>query len=441
MVVTERVRACVPSLPREHTHARAQASGDAERSLLCSHRTLKPEGRTARENWQDDVSSFQWLRRLRDFVLGATGREWWDVPTCGAFGGMYRNDEGDTRLQPFGCNCRGWCPYCAYQYGLGQGRTVFNQLETFVRGSVADPQVKAFLSVFTLPQEVSLYLGNFVWSGDAKGLQAALASLTGAVKATLTGFLGEGIGIRLNWHWWHSDDPMGYQATAKYGHPWHFHAHCIVPNVRSLSDGSHQLVRTKGKVEKQQLEQLRALWLKNLAALPWVAANFHLSEVNVNWRFSMGWKQLKHRCEYDYRHPLQDFAKFMQGQSLDEVDGLQRDFLAASEFIQPIRTARSLGSLSPGKVAAVLEELEDETTWERVRGVVVTFDRFDGEGVFVTVNDSMWGEVTKQWWDAAGVRLFNPRSTKFRWRGISPGTASVGEWSAPKERGTVLTGI
>jgi hypothetical protein len=210
---------------------------------------------------------------------------------------------------------------------------------------------------------------------------------------------------------------MGYQATAKYGHPWHWHAHCIVPNVRSLSDGSHQLVRTKGKVEKQQLEQLRALWLKNLAALPWIAANFQLSEVNVNWRFSMGWKQLKHRCEYDYRHPLQDFAKFMQDVSLDEVGGLQREFLAACEVLQPIRTARSLGSLSPGKVAAVLEELNDETEWERVRGVVVTFDRFDSDGVFVTVNDSVWGEVTKQWWDAAGVRLFNPKSHRFRWRG------------------------
>jgi hypothetical protein len=371
-----------------------------------------------------EVDDFQWLRRLRDFVMNATGREWFDVPSCGGRGGEYINAAGETRLQPFSCNCRGWCPYCAYQYGVGQGRTVFNQLETFIRGSVGDPQVKAFLQVFTLPQEISLYLGNFVWSGDSKGLKAALTSLTGAIKATLTGFLGDGIGIRLGWHWWHSDDPTGQQGVAKYGHPWHFHAHCIVPNVRSLSDGSFQLVRSKGKVEKGQLEQLRALWLKNLAALPWIRDNFQLAQVNVNWRFSMGWKQLKHRCEYDYRHPLQDFAKFMRGESLDDVGDPHRDFLAASEFMQGIRTARSLGSLSPGKVAAVLEESDGESEWTRVPGVVVVWDLFTDDGVWITRYGTGDGDVTRVFWAFAGVRLFNPRPTRFRWRGISPGVAS-----------------
>jgi hypothetical protein len=356
--------------------------------------------------------------------MDATCREWLDVPSCGGRGGEYINAAGETRLQPFRCNCRGWCPYCAYQYGLGQGRTVFNQLETFIRGSEVDPQVKAFLQVFTLPQEISLYLGNFVWLGDSKGLKAALTSLTGAIKATLTDFLGDGIGIRLAWHWWHSDDPTGRQAVDKYGHPWHFHAHCIVPNVRSLSDGSFQLVRSQGKVEKVQLDQLRALWLKNLAAVPWVRDNFQLAQVNVNWRFSMGWKQLKHRCEYDYRHPLQDFAKFMRGESLDEVGDLHRDFLAASEFMQGIRTARSLGSLSPGKVAAVLEEVDQENEWVRVPGVLVVFDLFTDDGVWITRYGVADGDVTKVFWAFAGVRLFNVHSARFRWRGLSPGVAS-----------------
>jgi hypothetical protein len=177
-------------------------------------------------------------------------------------------------------------------------------------------------------------------------------------------------------------------------------------------------------VEKGQLEQLRALWLKNLAALPWIEENFQLGQVNVNWRFSMGWKQLKHRCEYDYRHPLQDFAKFMRGESLDDVGDLHRDFLAASEFMQGVRTARSLGSLSPGKVAAVLEQSDGESEWTRVPGVVVVWDLFTDDGVWITRYGTGDGDVTRVFWAFAGVRLFNPRPTRFRWRGISPGVAS-----------------
>jgi hypothetical protein len=364
------------------------------------------------------VKRFQWYRRLRDFVIEAKGLTWLDVPSCGDRGGMFVNAEGDTRLQPFACNCRGWCVYCAYQYGLGQGRTVFNQLEAFIKGAVGDPQVKAFYSVFTLPQEISLYLGNLVWSGDKKALQAALSDLTGAVKATLVGVLGEGVGIRLGWHWWHSEDPMAYGAVAKHGHPWHFHAHCIVPNVRSLSDGSHVILRSRGKLEPVQLVQLRALWLKNLFALPWVADVCEPpKKVNLHWRFSMGWKNLKHRCEYDYRHPLQDFAKYLENISLDEVDDHQRGFLESCEFMQGIRTARSLGSLSPRKVAAVLEELDDEAEWTRVRGVIVVWDRFTEDGVHVSIYDSLNEEM---WWavfSSESVRLFNPRSHRFRWRG------------------------
>jgi hypothetical protein len=177
------------------------------------------------------------------------------------------------------------------------------------------------------------------------------------------------------------------------------------------------ILRSRGKLEPVQLDQLRALWLKNLATLPWVADAFQLSEVNVHWSFSTGWDNLKHRCEYDYRHPLQDFAKYLENVSLDAVDDYQRGFLESCEFMQGVRTARSLGSLSPGKVAAVLEELDDEAEWTRVRGVVVVWDRFTDDGVHVIVYDTMDDEVLSQWWDCAGVRLFNPRPHRFRWCG------------------------
>jgi hypothetical protein len=130
----------------------------------------------------------------------------------------------------------------------------------------------------------------------------------------------------------------------------------------------------------------------------------------------MGWENLKHRCEYDYRHPLQDFAKYLEDVSLDAVDDHQRGFLEACQFMQRVRTARSLGSLSPRKVAAVLEELDEEAEWIRVRGVIVVWDRFTEDGVYVSIYDSMCEE---QWWAfflGESVRLFNPRPTRFRWR-------------------------
>jgi hypothetical protein len=345
---------------------------------------------------------------------------WHDTPNCGVYGGMYRKaSTGDTRIQPHGCKQRGWCPYCAYEYGLGLGGSVFNSLETYIRGAFGSwvPGTLAFTPTFTLPEVVSLSLGSLVWDEDMKEHRKRLSDLTAALRVCLGELLGDGVGARLNWHWWHSDDPLGQAAMVVYGHPWHYHVYVQVPNVR-VRDGNYDIIRERGKLSKDDLLRLRELWTKAVYDIPWVREIAPERQLlNVHWHFETAWEGLRHRCEYDYRHPLYDLCQWLDREKLLQPGAAVPDlneFANLTRILQKERLARAFGSQSPRALSGVMEQVTGPDEWERVKGIMVYFERYDSEGVFVRMYDG-W-DYTNQYWPHDAVKLFGPQPKRYIWR-------------------------
>lgn len=397
----------------------------AKSTFLSSPKSLKEFSATGRKNYDwssqetDDLTKLATVGRwkatksLRDVVLNVKNLDWFEVPSCQTIGGLYQHAEsGEYCVKPLGCDKRGWCPYCAIRYGLSQGSKAFNQIETLYQRFGFTPQVKLFEPTFTLPNEISMYLGSLIWQDDKKELQRLLSHLTDLVYKTLTGFFGGGLGMIANIHWWHSSDPMGLQAIETYGHPFHFHFHVMLLNARVFGDQFQEL-RKQGVLERKQLEVLKSLWFKALSESKEFTDFVIPNDMVVDWGFAMSWEQVKHSCEYDFRHPLSDLTDFHARAPLETSDELGC-FIGYSEFMQPINTTRKKGFLSPhGMKKLGIEKDSSPSPWSRIQSVTVFFQQVKSMGMLCKFYWSLTDRYEVQFVPFGGFHWFQTSGDKF----------------------------
>jgi hypothetical protein len=250
----------------------------------------------------------------------------------------------------------------------------------------AVPTVKAFAEVFTLPDWVSAALDGYVEAKDKKLLRRAVKELTEALKSTLVAFYGDGVAAKVSWHWWHSSAPL----TGP-----HWHAHVMIPNISiaPLGGGEASMIQSRGVLSPDRLQKLKTLWADSVFACKFVRelGGESRPELVVDYHFltrNRGKNSISHRARYDYRHPMQDFAAFVDKRGLPSMDDERVEwFLSRCEFLQGVQLVRSVGWLSNPKIKKIgLKRVEPESdNWAKDTVHVYQFVRFDEQGAWFNV--------------------------------------------------------
>jgi hypothetical protein len=359
---------------------------------LGSPLALGRSERVERDYWGDAIREHKALGAMRGFI-----RDYSDMRgssrcfnSCLQF--FYRHYlEGTNREEwrPSCCRGRAVCPHCAVTYGLERGLEVSSLFRALLEpGKLlsAVPTVKAFAEVFTLPDWVSAALDGYVEAKDKKLLRRAVKELTEALKGTLVAFYGDGVAAKVSWHWWHSSDPLKGP---------HWHAHVMVPNISiaPLGGGEASMIQSRGVLSPDRLQKLKTLWADAVFACKFVLelGGDSRPELVVDYHFltrNRGKNSIAHRARYDYRHPMQDFAAFVDKRGLPSMDdGRVEWFLSRCEFLQGVQLVRSVGWLSNPKIKKIgLKRVEPESeNWAKDTVHVYQFVRFDEQGAWFTV--------------------------------------------------------
>jgi hypothetical protein len=376
--------------------------------------------RVERDYWGKAVREHKALGAMRGFI-----RDYSDMRgssrcfnSCLQF--FYRHYlEGTNREEwrPSCCRGRAVCPHCAVTYGLERGLEVSSLFRALLEpGKLlsAAPTVKAFAEVFTLPDWVSAALDGYVEAKDKKLLRRAVKELTEALKGALVAFYGDGVAAKVSWHWWHSSDPLK-------GPHWHAHvmvpnisvtpiadppptpalshAHVMVPNISitPLGGGEASMIQSRGVLSPDRLKELKVLWADAVFSCKFVRelGGESRPDLVVDYHFltrNRGKNSISHRARYDYRHPMQDFAAFVDKRGLPSMDDERVEwFLSRCEFLQGVQLVRSVGWLSNPKIKKIgLKRVEPESeNWVKDTVHVYQFVRFDEQGAWFNVFDTV----------------------------------------------------
>jgi hypothetical protein len=348
--------------------------------------------RVERDYWGDAIREHKALGAMRGFV-----RDYSDMRgssrcfnSCLQY--FYRHTlEGTNREEwrPSCCRGRAVCPHCAVTYGLERGLEVSSLLRALLEPEKllpSPPTVKVFAEVFTLPDWVSAALDGYVEVQDKKLLRRAVKELTEALKSTLVAFYGDGVAAKVSWHWWHSSAPL----TGP-----HWHAHVMIPNISiaPLGGGEASMIQSRGVLSPDRLQRLKTLWADSVFACKFVRelGGESRPELVVDYHFltrNRGKNSISHRARYDYRHPMQDFAAFVDKRGLPSMDDERVEwFLSRCEFLQGVQLVRSVGWLSNPKIKKIgLKRVEPESdNWAKDTVHVYQFVRFDEQGAWFNV--------------------------------------------------------
>lgn len=366
----------------ERLEARRWPAGDPGQMLRAlEYARVLPElaSRDARRAWLDELREItpgrpvtvpgrqaQWLQEIaaRAAVEAATGRAITDSDYhplgCGTTGEVYEHDElpGARQFRVHTCKVRGRCPHCGATYGRERGEELHSLLSAALerrRVPIADDgrEALAWGVVVTLPKVVSAKLGELAL--DPRGekvLRAELNKVMQVVRRYLSQLFGRelrDLGVAVNLHWWSSRRPVGGG--------WHWHAHCLIPNV----DRDGEQLRRRMLFADKRLAAARVV-LEEATWAAWgdeLAAAGHKREayrgnVKVNYvrSGSAGLRQLRHRTRYDGRHPFADMLKQARSAPASVYGGQLEDlaeFARRVELLQRLKTRRYLGWLVPGQ--------------------------------------------------------------------------------------------
>jgi hypothetical protein len=364
---------------------------------------------------------------LRVGIMEQLGMSPWSVRECCQCGDVVRRiaDPSDWRLRPYGCQVRAWCPLCGFAYGRARGLGVLSLFEALLEpGRLLErsPTVKSWGVVLTLPEALSWHLDGLAALEDEAELRLALRYLTSAVRGTVEGFFGSGTGAKFIFHAFHSPS-----AKVPHNHARgpHWHIHVLVPNVR-FDGAAWTSIRERGKWNLEQLDALRRLWARSVAALPFVKAA-HLEvppALTVDVRFqtgSGGRYGLAHRTRYDYRHPVEDVMRDVQLHGTMAEGEAGAWHLERMARLQSVQLVRGVGILANVKLTQIgIERVEMWPEWEKVPGLWWDLERFDDGGAFVRMRDNGGDPVTQHWeWGAAGLLPWVP-GWRYVWSGASP---------------------
>ncbi len=359
---------------------------------LGSPLALGRSERVERDYWGKATREHKALGAMRGFI-----RDYSDMRgssrcfnSCLQFFYRYRlQDSRREEWRPSCCRGRAVCPHCAVTYGLERGLEVSSLFRALLEPDKllpVAPTVKVFAEVFTLPDWVSAALDGYVEGKDKKLLRRAVKELTEALKGTLVAFYGDGVAAKVSWHWWHSSDPLKGP---------HWHAHVMVPNISiaPLGGGEASMIQSRGVLSPDRLQKLKTLWADAVFACKFVRelGGESRPELVVDYHFltrNRGKNSISHRARYDYRHPMQDFAAFVDKRGLPSMDDERVEwFLSRCEFLQGVQLVRSVGWLSNPKVKKIgLKRVEPESeSWSKDTVHVYQFVRFDEQGAWFTV--------------------------------------------------------
>lgn len=402
---------------------------EQEKTLLCSHLPIDigKDSKKAVQDWESEVSRYERLYVLRELMYDSLGL--FPEPCAERAFAWKHKQSGEYQLRPSTCHDRCICPRCAIGYGLERGDELLEFFKTVLEaGQLLDrqPTVKAFAFVLTLPDWLSAHLDSVVGRCHRSDLRNCLGKLTKAAQRTLCAFFGADVGLKVNWHWWHSSDPLSGP---------HWHMHVLVPNIRFLADGSSTIVQAMGKVSDDSLDALKVSWAKHVSRLGFVKKLRKQvpDALTVNYRFLTKWKgkySLAHRCRYDARHPMQDVESWVgvheDKNGLPDLDSpWLKWFLHRLSVLQGVQLARSLGWCSNAKAKQIgLEKYRPDDAWERVPGVVYRFMKFDIHGAIVQATDTLTGKHHREAWDRTEINLA-PRGSPCRYRFRTSGAGGL----------------
>jgi hypothetical protein len=311
--------------------------------------------------------------------------------------------------------------------------------------------------VMSCDERISVHVNDLVVAGELPELRRVLAQLTEDVQAALSAVFGEGVAAVINWHWWHSSNPLAGRA--------HLHAHVTVPNVAVVAvpaDESADLLyepagplRERALLSEDELHQLRHGFAVQVARHRWAVKLIRRSggaplAENAHVRYSThltgGRSSLSHRLRYDSRASVVDVLAVTASDQLraakrafwaddlpddpDEValDGLTQVvrlldnpvglawWVNAAHIWQGIQTIRYTGWLN-NRIRAQLglvreqPDPEDGPDWFSVGSYRLL--TFDSGGVEV----ERWREGKRyvQHWHADHVQLLPPPVKSSRW--------------------------
>jgi hypothetical protein len=370
---------------------------------------------------------------------------------CAGEGRILQHAHSDRqRLTPYRCQVRATCPACGRSYGQGRGAELVSLLKTVLepgRLVSRESYALAWHLVISCDQRISDYVNDLVVAGEVAEVRRVLVHLNEDVQSTLEGVYGDGVAAVVNWHWWHSSNPLAGKI--------HLHAHVTVPNVSVVDGKPFGALREQAKLSDDELFALRHGFAKEVSRHFWVkklirrTGGVVLSE-NVHVKFSTrmtgGRNSLSHRLRYDTRSSVVDVSSVtasdqlrqakkalwgdgvvddLEEQQLDELTQVQRLldnpaglewWINAAHLWQGIQTTRYTGWLvnrMRAELGMVREkpDLDENPDWSSVG--LYRLLTMDSGGVQV----ERWREGKRylQHWHGDYVQLLPPPTKSARW--------------------------
>lgn len=380
---------------------------------------------------------------------------------CAEEGRILQHNASDRqRLSPYRCQERATCPACGRAYGQGRGAELVSLMRAVLQPGrllVRESYALAWNIVMSCDERISDHVNRLVVDGELPELRRVLAQLTEDVQAALSGVFGEGVAAVINWHWWHSSNPLAGTI--------HLHAHVTVPNVSVVAVAAGEPadllyesagpLRERALLSEDELHQLRHGFAVQLARHRWVSKLIRRSggvplaenaHVRYSTRLTGGRSSLSHRLRYDSRASVVDVLAVTASEQLraakralwaddlpDDPEELALDSLTqvvrlldnpvglawwvnAAHIWQGIQTTRYTGWLN-NRIRAQLglvrekPDPEDGPDWSSVGSYrLLTFDTGG-----VEVERFREGKRYVQHWHSDHVQLLPPPVKSSRW--------------------------
>jgi hypothetical protein len=371
---------------------------------------------------------------------------------CAADGRILQHAHSDRqRLTPYRCQVRATCPACGRSYGQGRGAELVSLLKTVLQPGrlvTRESYALAWHLVITCDQRISEHVNDLVNAGELAEVRRVLVQLNEDVQTALEGVYGEGVAAVINWHWWHSSNPLAGKI--------HLHAHVTVPNVSVVDNKPLGALREQAKLSEDELLALRHGFAGQVSRHRWVKKLINRTGVaplaeNVHVKFSTnltgGRNSLSHRLRYDSRSSVVDVlsvtasdqlrqakkalwgdesADDSEEQQLDELVQVQRLldhpsglawWVNTAHLWQGIQTTRYTGWLvnrMRAELGMVREkpDPDEEPDWASI-GVYRLLTMDDGG---VQIERWREGQRYSQHWHGDHVQLLPPPAKSARWR-------------------------
>ena len=259
-------------------------------------RKLVEVGVSAQEykEYQDNP---QW----REFVQAVKGAEYAKgFAGCGKMYRKYDCDNGHEVWKAIHCSDGRYCPRCSRLIREAAARDDLEVAHTFY--SRLGRMVEFASFEFTVPRDMQLEISD-EHLGD-------LRTSANAIVAKLLSDHGNIVPMGKSCvQWWHTSNPFlgNYPHVHGVVYSLVFDKELNAPDVTGATNGKGDFRQINLYLSREQLDEMRALWLKALYAY----GKTKSKNVVVRWHVSRGYGRLAHRLSYMHRGATNDFFRYV----------------------------------------------------------------------------------------------------------------------------------